>query len=552
MERREQLTPELTRRTLLTAAGAAALAAALPRCGSPRDAIQGAIVGGNASRGHLLRDGLPDVAAAEPERVPVVIAGGGVAGLSAAWKLARSGFDDFVLLELEDALGGTSIHGESSVSAYPWAAHYLPVPTREQRAVCELLSEMDVISGFDAVGRAVPRERHVCRAPQERTFVDGVWAPGLLSREGRTGEQLTRFLAAMDAFAARRDPAGRRAFAIPIAHSSRDPELLALDQISMARWLDDNGYDDPGLRWYVEYACRDDFGCLLADTSAWAGIHYFAARIPAEGEESSEFLTWPEGNGFLVTHLASVAADRVRTGAVVARIEPLGGSLREPQGDGARVRWIDASGGAPRHREIVADRVISAMPRFVTRRVVQGLPDDGVAFGTTPWVIANITLRRAPLERAFPLAWDNVLPDSDSLGYVVATHQSDRPGPRSVWTWYRPFCGPDVAAERTRLSTLTWSEFRDMVLADLLPAHPDIEPLIERIDVWIWGHAMVRPEPGSLWSGAREAAATPHGAVHFAAADLGGLPLFEEAQWAGVRAAEEVLEALGRPYESSL
>ena len=65
-----------------------------------------------------------------------------------------------------------------------------------------------------------------------------------------------------------------------------------------------------------------------------------------------------------------------------------------------------------------------------------------------------------------------------------------------------------------------------------------------------WGHAMVRPVPGFLWSGAREAAARPVGSVHFAHADLGGINIFEEAQHHGVRAAEEVLAALGKPVSS--
>jgi hypothetical protein len=90
------------------------------------------------------------------------------------------------------------------------------------------------------------------------------------------------------------------------------------------------------------------------------------------------------------------------------------------------------------------------------------------------------------------------------------------------------------------------------VLADLSPAHADFADRVVSIDVRRWGHAMVRPEPGFLFGPAREKAARPLGPVHFAAADLGGLPLFEEAQWSGVRAAEEALAALGRDFESSL
>ena len=50
------------------------------------------------------------------------------------------------------------------------------------------------------------------------------------------------------------------------------------DALSMAAWLDRERLDSPWLRWIVDYACRDDYGALSADVSAWAGLHYFAAR----------------------------------------------------------------------------------------------------------------------------------------------------------------------------------------------------------------------------------------------------------------------------------
>jgi hypothetical protein len=120
-----------------------------------------------------------------------------------------------------------------------------------------------------------------------------------------------------------------------------------------------------------------------------------------------------------------------------------------------------------------------------------------------------------------------------------------------VWTWYRPFPGPDSAAERTRILATPWEGWRDEILRDLVRAHPDLDEHVTTIDVWRWGHAMIRPEPGFLWGGARERAAAPIGRIHFAGADL-ALPLFEEAQWAGVRAAEEILAAAGKPFVSSL
>ena len=65
-----------------------------------------------------------------------------------------------------------------------------------------------------------------------------------------------------------------------------------------------------------------------------------------------------------------------------------------------------------------------------------------------------------------------------------------------------------------------------------------------------WGHAMVRPEPGLLWDPEFLALSRPFGGVHFAHTELSGLALFEEAQDHGLRAAEEVLAALGRRSSS--
>ncbi|HEX4844666.1 MAG TPA: hypothetical protein VFV26_00515, partial [Geothrix sp.] len=158
---------------------------------------------------------------------------------------------------------------------------------------------------------------------------------------------------------------------------------------------------------------------------------------------------------------------------------------------------------------------------------------------------ANLTLRARPKEPTFPLAWDNVLRDSDALGYVAATHQSLKDHGPTVWTWYRPFAGADCDAERARLRALDWPACARMVMDDLRPAHPDLEGLVARLDVMRWGHAMVRPEPGLLWDPALLALSRPFGGIHFAHTELSGLALFEEAQDHGLRAAEEALAALG-------
>ena len=95
-------------------------------------------------------------------------------------------------------------------------------------------------------------------------------------------------------------------------------------------------------------------------------------------------------------------------------------------------------------------------------------------------------------------------------------------------------------------------DWAEVALTDLTMAHPDIRNLTSRLDVMRWGHAMVRPRPGFVWGGDRARAARPFRGVHFAGADLSGVPLFEEAFYHGVRAAEEVLAARGAAVESLL
>ena len=60
------------------------------------------------------------------------------------------------------------------------------------------------------------------------------------------------------------------------------------------------------------------------------------------------------------------------------------------------------------------------------------------------------------------------------------------------------------------------------------------------------GHAMVRPTPGFLDSPIRKYLQKGRDRLFFAHSDLSGLPLFEEAQYRGVTAADAALEAIGR------
>src|SRR5260221_10363527 len=111
-------------------------------------------------------------------------------------------------------------------------------------------------------------------------------------------------------------------------------------------------------------------------------------------------------------------------------------------------------------------------------------------------MVANLTLHDRPSPVGFPLAWDNVIYDSASLGYVVATHQAGRDHGPTVLTYYLPILDPDVRQGRERLLATTWEQWLETILADLGPSHPGLRDLVDRVDVYLWGPAMVQPPPG--------------------------------------------------------
>ncbi len=533
------------RRSFLGASAALLLAA----CGKGGSAAlpPGEMLGTHHRLGHRLRQGdLP--AARERRRVRVAIVGAGIGGLSAAWRLRRAGFSDFEILELEDRPGGNARWGRNAVSAYPWGAHYIPLPTPESRATRLLLAELGVLLGDPEA--TVPRydERALVHAPQERLYRHGSWSEGLAALEGRGDAEVRewhRFQERVRHFQGLRGRDGRRAFAIPLEHSSRDPELLALDRMTMQAWLHSAGFASELVHWVCDYACRDDYGCDYRQASAWAGIHYFACRVGAGRDaEQDAVLTWPEGNGFVVRQLLERYGFAITPSALVHRMEE--------HAKGVTIGAFLAAEG--RAVEIHAEHLVWAAPFAFAARALADRELAGAmgSYEYGPWVTANLTLSEPPyVHHGAPLAWDNVIYDGASLGYVVATHQgvASHPGP-TVLTWYLPLTGEAPAQARDRLLATSRERWARAALDELARPHPEIRDIAQRVDVFANGHAMVLPRPGLVWGDARRRILGHRGRIHFAHADASGLSLFEEANDRGVAAAEAVLAALGQRVDS--
>jgi glycine/D-amino acid oxidase-like deaminating enzyme len=473
--------------------------------------LAGRFVNDDVGLGHVVRDRVPIEPAQATVRVPVVIVGGGMAGLSAAWRLQKKGFDRFVLLEMSAQPGGNSRWGENETSAYPWGAHYVPVPGKGATFVRELFAELGVLKPDGSWD-----ERYLCFAPQERLFLHGRWQEGIEPAVGLTAadrEQFRRLADITDGLRA----TGR--FTVPLENglSAQDAPL---DRVSFAAWLSENRFDSKALRWYANYVCRDDYGALASDVSAWAGLHYFASR---EADDKGP-LTWPEGNGWIVKQLLARVGTFVRSGQTVRSIVRDGSAFR-----------VRAGGTEYRCRA-----VIFAAPTFLAPYLVDGMAP--VRFEYSPWVTANLTLTSMPDRDRGEPAWDNVVMNSPALGYVDAMHQSLRTfADRTVWTFYWALAGGSPSANRRILVDRDWAYWKEAILTDLERVHPRIRTCVSRLDVMRIGHAMVRPTVGAVFSPERLALKRPQGGLVFAHSDVSGLSLFEEAQYRGVTAADRVL-----------
>lgn len=518
----------------MKSAGAVAPALLAGSCHKPP--IPGSILGAAHARGHLLRDEAAARAFRKgaARKTDVVVIGGGIAGLAAARQLFRLGVEKVAVLELEAEAGGNSTSGRNAVSAYPWGAHYVPLPGKDCVEVRQLFEELGLITGHDSAGRAIYDETVLCSDPQERLFIHGQWEEGLLPVPGLAADerrQFAEFQEEMRGWQKRVGRDGRPAFTLPVDRSSRDPEILALDLQTMAAWMSAKGWTSEPLRWYVDYSCRDDFGGGLDEISAWAGIHYFSSRSgEAANADRETMLTWPEGNGYLVRRLAEGAGPDLHRDMVAARVTA--------EGRGATVEALHVPTGEMIPYQCRA--VVCALPRFAAQRLWSGSRTFG-GLVYSPWMVANLTLDELPPSEGVAPAWDNVVYGEKSLGYVNATHQVLSGVPReTVITFYEALADGPPATTREWMLAQTHAQWSERVLGALSVPHPDLREHVQHLDVWLWGHGMIRPAPGFIWGADRAGMQMQHPPVFFAHSDMSGMSLFEEAYTRGVTVAEEV------------
>lgn len=496
--------------------------------------------------GHRLRDGLPVQPPSKKLNCEILILGGGASGLSAAWYLVKHGQKNILLAEGFERNGNAAGYYAEGLAA-PTGAHYLALPSEESVYVREMLADLGILESGLESGAPQYRETDLVHAPQERLFYQGRWTDRL---PPQNDADTLRFRTLVNRLKTARGRDGKKIFAIPIAQSSADSEWRRLDRLTFAQWLKQQNYRSNTLLWYLDYCCRDDYGQGIAQVSAFAGLHYFAAR----GQAADTVLTWPDG----LAHLAE--ALRRRTGfQTLASLpdtpEPVFSAPASYDASAVKIRENDR--GAEvwlRHNTsgetvaVQARRVISAMPLMVAARIIENAAAYG--FQTSlpeyaPWLVANFVFRRFPPEQDHGVpAWDNIVYGSAGLGYVAAANQFIRTAKpeQTIFTAYRALNRGTPAEVRRRLLEASDKALLDLASEDLAAVYgKHFLRHVQHVDITLRGHAMSIPRPGYLSAPLTGRLRQHRSNLLFAHSDLSSYSVFEEAVYWGVEAARKIL-----------
>ena len=537
---------QIDRRKFLQAISLGGISLLIPSINACKDSgaaeknIRTTIKGANSKRAHQLWQASQSFTKKITLQKEVVIVGGGVSGLSAAYHLKQKGIQDISLLELADEAGGNSVSGKNNYSAYPYGAHYLTLPNAGNIPLVDFLKEKGIITAIDAQGRPSYNETDLCFDPEERLFLKGTFQDGLIPNYNlseKEKKEIGDFLSLMDHYKNLKGSDGNYFFEIPSSRASIDTGLDHLDSLSFSEFLDQQNFKGEYLLWYLNYCCRDDFGGAAHKISAWAGINYFASHKPNPANtDTTRVLTWPEGNGHLIKLLAEDLGDCIQTACLVKNISIQNNQVLISVADFKNQQLI----------EISCKQCIVAIPPFVIPHLLDKTlpyPREHInKLEHIPWITAAVTLSKLPEGRGQEMCWDNVGYDTKALGYIYNQHQSLlQRQDKYVISLYLPLDEKGIKEERAAAAERTEDGWKAIVLSELEILHSGISPFVEEIEIWIWGHGMILPARGLLKGGVLKQLAQPiDNKIFFAHTDLSGFSVFEEGFDWGYRTAAQI------------
>lgn len=491
----------------------------------------------------VLAQGTPQL---HPEAFDVLVIGGGIAGLTAAYRLRNR---RVLVLERDAEVGGVSKSANWQGIEYALGAAYIldPDPDSEdanEKRGFQLLEELGLrkrdedLTSDRSLQRRLSGDANHCVFSRIRVVPE----PEVYTRLNR------RFFEAVldsDNY--------------PSVPATDDALVQTLDRVSFKAFLRDAALQRKvygrttgvisRIGWEaIEYYCWGAFGTTAAETSAYHGLNFFAA-------EFGDLLVYPGGNAFIAKRLAErIRRDNpqaLHTGAWTLRVER--------QEDGfAATTW--ENGALHRYR---ARSVVFAAPLFLAPTVIPSLPEPQrkaiASLDYRSYVVGNVLLRR-PADRIFAnpsfrngyeltrvhgidvdaqpaqqISTSKVYSDCILADFAIGRHPT-----HSVLTVYRPY---PYASGRPDLMAASYAdmeaEVRREVVAGFGP-HGLRAADIEGVQLCRWGHPMIVSRPGQLADGTLRAAVRSQSGLYFAHTDVMGAPAYENALAAAFEAAEAV------------
>lgn len=328
-----------------------------------------------------------------PAEPVVVVVGGGVAGLTAAYELEGV---DVILLEKESRVGGRAFSGDYEGVPYTLGTEYLGEP---EGTLAEIIEELDL----EPVEIASPMDVRY-HAGNMYYGEDGI---ALMLINESSVVEYNRFVDELQELVDDYDD---------VPWLELTSELSTFDQMTAADWFEDEGFS----AIYTEYynvTSRGLFGASLDEISALsfiseAGFDYLGVdpigsideldNVP-EQDVSTEAYTFVTGITEVTDALAADLGASIRTNANVESVVE--------SGDGYLVTYTDAGGGRV---ELACNSVILAVPAQVALQIAPTIlaEEQKDILGQIPYsqyITVALVTDRPVFEDGFDLAVDDGL-----------------------------------------------------------------------------------------------------------------------------------------------
>jgi len=448
---------------------------------------------------HQVRDGKVFSRPAASAKHDIVIVGGGISGLSAAHFLKGH---DFLLLEKEPHWGGNAYAMDYQGSEYATGTAFLYKEEYAYSFAKELGLEPLPINSSD--GTMVKGE-----------FIADTWGEGLdkLPYSATVRESFKKF----------------RKELLAIDLKKREKEIYGTRLSDLLK-----GYPDELKQWWDAYGASN-YGAATEDAAA--GVAVIEMRELVSESHSDDRYTWPGGVGAVTRKLAEIlqssSAARMQSGATIIAVVPGKNDVQVTYMLGAELKTVSAK------------TVIMATPKFITRRIVEGLPDKQSEamqkIRYAPFTVVNLIFDKPVFNKGYD-TWcpGNTFTDVIPADWVIR----NQPGYQqkfNILSCYTPLKEDDRGYLLAEIST---RKIAVNVLRDFQKLFPgsNVDPV--EVHIYRRGHPLFMSTPG-LFTEVQPLVRQPMDRVFFANTDSEGPEsTFNEAITAAKRTVKEAQRRL--------